>query len=137
VHPLRILVVDDDPHSRQRVTSLLADEPGVEIAGQASSGEEALAKAAQLEPDLVVMDVQMPGMSGLQTLERIKKQAKVPLVILMTLSDYPGYSDLSKLLGADGFISKRDLPTALPTTIKTLFPRPEPGPSSSEPPTRS
>ena len=60
--PLRVLIVDDEPLARQRIEDLLAKEEGVEIAGTASTGDEAIDAIRSLDPDVVFLDVKMPGM---------------------------------------------------------------------------
>jgi len=86
--PLRVLVVDDEAPARRKVLRLLREEAGVEIAGEAESGEAAIAAIREESPDLVFLDVQMPGMDGfkvLQTLNTAKVQ--MPRVIFVTAHD--------------------------------------------------
>lgn len=83
---LRVLVVDDEAPARQRVLDLLAHEPGVEVVGTANNGEAAIASIRALEPDVVFLDVQMPGRTGLEVVRAIGADA-MPLTIFVTAYD--------------------------------------------------
>lgn len=74
---LRVLIVDDEPIARQRLARLLAQEPGVEIAGEAEDGEAAIARAKELRPDVVLLDIRMPGLDGLQAARAIAGTSRV------------------------------------------------------------
>lgn len=84
--PLRVLIVDDELLARQRIEDLLAKEPGVEIVGTASNGDEAVDAIARLRPDVVFLDVQMPGKTGLEVVEAVGVEA-MPAVIFTTAYD--------------------------------------------------
>ena len=79
---LRILVADDSPTARALLTSMLASGEGIEIVGQATTGTEAVNMAAELRPDLITMDVQMPEMDGLQATREIMAMAPTPILIV-------------------------------------------------------
>jgi two-component system LytT family response regulator len=83
---VRVLIADDEPLARQRIADLLAKEPDVEIAGMAASGNEAVDAIGELHPDLVFLDVQMPGMSGLQVIDAIGPE-NMPATIFVTAFD--------------------------------------------------
>ena len=83
---IRTLIVDDMPLSRQRTRRYLAGEPDVEIVGECGEGEAALKAIQALTPDLVLLDVQMPGMNGLQLLEKIPAERR-PAVVFITAFD--------------------------------------------------
>lgn len=130
--PVRILLVDDSPHFIESARRFLADELGVNVIGSALSGAEALQQVANLKPDLVLMDVAMPGMDGLEATQKIKAISEPPLVIILTLYDTSKYREAAKLAGADGFIPKADFGEKLLPLIYTLAPRPSrPEPASS------
>jgi len=84
--PLRVLIVDDEPLARQRLTELLQQEPEVEIVGYATNGEGAIAEIEDLDPDLVFLDVQMPGKTGLDVVREIGPDA-MPHIIFVTAYD--------------------------------------------------
>jgi YesN/AraC family two-component response regulator len=83
---LRVLVVDDEPIARRVLIEELALLPGVDIAGEAADGAEALAQIAALAPDLVLLDLQIPVMTGLEVLKRLGNTGR-PLVIMVTAYD--------------------------------------------------
>lgn len=86
--PLRVLVVDDELLGRQRIEDLLGDEPGVEIVGTADSGPAAIEAIRTLRPDLVFLDVQMPGMTGLDVLAEIGPDAMPATIFVTAYDDY-------------------------------------------------
>jgi two-component system LytT family response regulator len=86
-HPLRVLVVDDEPLGRVRVEDLIRKEDGVELAGSAADGTAAVEAIRRLQPDLVFLDVQMPGKSGLDVVREIGPEA-MPATIFVTAYDH-------------------------------------------------
>ncbi len=84
---LKTLIVDDEAPARSRLRKLLAAHPRIEIAGEAADGVEAVAMIGQLTPDLVFLDVQMPGLTGFEVLQALPKDAPLPLVIFATAYD--------------------------------------------------
>lgn len=83
---IRALIVDDEPLARERVTTLLAQEPDVEVVGECRDGREAVAAIRQLDPDLVFLDIQMPGADGFDVIQAVGPE-KMPLVIFVTAYD--------------------------------------------------
>jgi len=81
---LRVLVVDDEPPARERPKQLLAGLPDTELAGEAGSGEEALAVAADTRPDVVLLDIRMPGMGGLEAARHLASLPDPPAVVFTT-----------------------------------------------------
>jgi DNA-binding NarL/FixJ family response regulator len=100
----RVLVVDDYPCSRAALAALLTTDPDVELAGVASDGAEAVAMAALRHPDVVLMDVRMPVMDGLDATRAIK--AACPSVKVVLLSVCAAYRDEALAAGADAFLVK-------------------------------
>jgi DNA-binding NarL/FixJ family response regulator len=103
----RILLVDDHPLTRDALAALLAQE-GFEVVGHAASGEEAIDEATRLQPDVVLLDLTMPGMNGLTALPRIRSDAPDAEVVVLTASD-----DEENLLaairgGASGYLLKTE-----------------------------
>jgi two-component system invasion response regulator UvrY len=104
-----VLVVDDQPLARRAVSALIRSSAGFELVGTAASGAEAISHALRLRPDLVVMDVRMPGLDGVETTRRLMAELPGLRVVLTSTersSDLP--ADLLRC-GALGFISKQDL----------------------------
>jgi len=104
---IRVVVVDDSVFIRQALTRLLEDVPSIEVVGTASSGEELLKSWSSWSPDVVTLDLMMPGLSGLDTLRRIMDEHPVPVVILSTQSQQGAPRTIDALLiGAVDFIDK-------------------------------
>jgi DNA-binding NarL/FixJ family response regulator len=120
---IRVLAVDDNPKFLQMVVEFLALVAGLQMVGSARSGREALAQIEQLRPDLVLMDVVMPDLNGLEVTRWIKKQPDAPQVIILTMHDDLEYQRAAQAVGADGYVVKADLGVRLLPLIRTLFNR--------------
>ena len=84
--PLRVLIVDDEPLARRRLRTLLKDEPEFEVVGECEDGPSAVADARRLAPDLMLLDVQMPGMDGFDVMEALGP-SRCPVVVFVTAYD--------------------------------------------------
>jgi DNA-binding NarL/FixJ family response regulator len=102
----KVFVVDDSAIVRERLITLLAEVPNVTIAGEAEMARDAIAGIERQHPDIVVLDISMPGGSGIQVLEKIKKDRPAPMVIMLTNFDHPQYRQRCMQLGADHFLDK-------------------------------
>lgn len=103
---LRVLVVDDHPAFRRALTSALKMVRDIEVAGEAGGGIAAAEQAAEVEPDLVLMDLSMPDLNGIEAMRRIhKKRPDLPVVILTAHAD-PGVEKEAREAGASGFLAK-------------------------------
>jgi len=118
----RVLLVDDNQDFLKAAKRFLRGVPGLELVGQATSGEQALELSAALHPDLVLMDFAMPGMNGLAATLRIKQQPNAPKVIMVTLHTHAALRALANDAGADGLLQKEDLVVELPRLLASLFP---------------
>ncbi|HZS06362.1 MAG TPA: response regulator transcription factor [Blastocatellia bacterium] len=123
--PLRILLVDDSADFLNSVGEFLSFEPWLEIVGRAKSGREAVARSLELWPDLVLMDISMPEMTGLEATRLIRSYPAAPRIVVMTLSNDPLLAQAAGEAGADGFVRKTDLETRLLPLIRRLFNLPE------------
>jgi two-component system, chemotaxis family, protein-glutamate methylesterase/glutaminase len=104
-----VLVVDDSAFMRQAISQMLESEPRIRVVGTARSGEEAIVKAAQLRPDVVTMDVEMPGMGGLEAVRRIAAGGGSAVVMVSSLTREGAETTFRALeLGAVDFIAKPD-----------------------------
>ncbi|MCY1265357.1 Nitrate/nitrite response regulator protein NarL [compost metagenome] len=104
--PARILLVDDHPMMRKGVIQLLELEDDLSVIGEAGSGEEALRLAAELDPDMILLDLNMRGMNGLETLRALRANGVDARIVVFTVSD--DRSDVINVLraGADGYLLK-------------------------------
>lgn len=103
---IRIVLVDDQAIVREGLRSMLSPEPDLAVVGEAGNGHEALDLVPRLNPNIVLMDVRMPGMDGLTALERLKIVAPKTSVIMVTLYDDPDYLLRAVTAGAAGYILK-------------------------------
>jgi len=103
---LRVLVVEDHPLFRKGVVALLDTVPDVDVAGTAASGEEAVTLAGQLQPDLVLMDLQLPGMSGIEATRAIVAADPAVRVLVLTLFEDEDSVFLALRAGARGYVLK-------------------------------
>lgn len=101
---MNVLIVDDDRASREGLRELFELRPNINVIGEAINGEEAVNLAGSLHPDLVVMDVQMPKMDGLEATRQIKQHSPGIRVVLLTM--YREYRAAALRSGADAFLVK-------------------------------
>jgi DNA-binding NarL/FixJ family response regulator len=118
---IRVLLVDDNNTFLEQLTEWLAAYPQIQIAGIAHTGEEAIAQVEALGPDLVIMDVTMPVMNGLEATRRIKAQSNAPRVVLLSLHEIVANGAVAAI-DADGFVAKPELTVQMPPLLRTLFP---------------
>lgn len=104
--PLRVLVADDHPFFRDGLRSLLASSPDTEFVGEASTGEEAVSLAAELQPDVALMDVQMPGKGGIEATRRIVEDSPHVRVLIVTMFEDDGTVFRAMRAGARGYLLK-------------------------------
>lgn len=145
---IRVLLADDHALFRRGLASLLAGRDDIEVVGEASDGEEAIARARELMPDVILMDVRMPGLGGLEATRRIKEEMPYVRIVILTVSE--DEEDLFAALkgGAQGYLLKNidpedlivclgqvqrgEAPLAPPMASKILrefsAPQPRPGP---------
>ncbi len=102
----RVLVVDDHTLIRQGIVGLLNSQPDLEVVGQAGSGQEALAAAIELVPEIILMDISMPGISGLNATREIKARLPDTQVIILTIHDREDYLFEALRAGAVGYVLK-------------------------------
>jgi two-component system chemotaxis response regulator CheB len=106
--PIRVLVIDDSVVIRKVLCDVLGADPAIEVAGTAASGQIGLSKISQLKPDLITLDVEMPGLSGLETVKEIRKlYPKLPVIMFSTLTERGASTTLDALeLGASDYVTK-------------------------------
>jgi DNA-binding NarL/FixJ family response regulator len=114
---IRILLADDQPQVRSALGLLLEHEPGLEVVGEASNGDELMALASAAHPDLVLLDWELPGLDA----ERLSLlQMHHPALLLVALSGRPEARQRAQDAGIDAFVSKGDPPEELLDTLHAL-----------------
>lgn len=115
--PIRILLVDDDLSFLDSLEALLTEKPNLEIVGKAASGKEALTAAARAEPDVAVIDVFMPTMSGIECAQLLQERYPNARVILISGSIFEERRPLPDERGTDAYLDKSEVPGRLHATI--------------------
>jgi DNA-binding NarL/FixJ family response regulator len=118
---IRLLIADDHPVVRQGLRRIVADHPGIEVVGEAVSGDEVLAAFPRLPADVVLLDIAMPGPGFLQVLERLR--AEHPSVAVLVLSVHPEdqYAVRALRSGAAGYLTKDHSPEQLVEAIRKVY----------------
>src|SRR6266404_5795882 len=116
----RVLVVDDHTVIRRGIQNILRAWPEWEISGEASSGEEAIELTKELKPDIVLMDISMPGMGGLEATKLILKIYPQAKILLLTLHDSPEWAETALRAGARGYVLKSDSEGELLRALKVV-----------------
>lgn len=118
--PIRILIVDDHPIMRVGITALISSSRSLDTVAQAGSGEEAIALHALHQPDITLMDLRLPGISGVETIRRIRSQS--PNAKFIVLTTYEGDEDIFQAMeaGASGYLIKGMPQEMLVTAVKRV-----------------
>jgi DNA-binding NarL/FixJ family response regulator len=117
---IKILVVDDHAIMRDGIRALLSLHDDIEIVGEASEGNEAIEKAQELMPDVLIMDIAMPGMDGLEATRRMRKKSPKIKVLVLTQYDNKEYILSVIKAGAAGYVPKRALGSELISAIRAV-----------------
>jgi DNA-binding NarL/FixJ family response regulator len=117
---IRVLVVDDQAMVRAGFRLLLADQPDIEVVAEASNGLEAVAEAARCRPHVVLMDIRMPELDGLEATRRILTADPSSRVLILTTFDLDEYVYRALQAGASGFVLKDDPPEQLIAAVRTV-----------------
>ena len=118
---IRTIVVDDSPNALRAMCRMVARQPNLSLVGSASDGREALLAARSLRPDLVLLDLEMPVMDGLEAMSCLDRECAAAQVVIVTVHDTPEVRRLCREHGARGFIAKDALKDELPTVVLRLF----------------
>lgn len=116
---IRILLVDDHAVLREGLRLLLCAQPNMTVVGEAQSGEEAVQLARALQPDVVLMDLAMPGRGGIDATADIRRECRRTRVLALTMHDDPAYLRSVLAAGASGYVLKRAAPADLLAAIQT------------------
>ncbi|MFC4591259.1 response regulator [Sphaerisporangium corydalis] len=117
---IRVLLVDDQPWLRLGFRAVLEQEPDIEVVGEAGDGERAVAQTRALRPDVVLMDVRMPAMDGIEATRRIAMSDSPARVLVLTTFDLDEYVFAALRAGASGFLLKDALPADLLSGIRVV-----------------
>ena len=119
--PIRVLIVDDHAIVRKGIRALLATEPGIDVVGEAENGHEAIAQAAAIQPDVILMDIVMPGMDGLEATRNILDQQ--PDARILVLTSFAGDDKVFPAIraGARGYLLKDSGPGELTLAIQQVY----------------
>ncbi len=117
---IRVLIVDDQPAVRRGLKMRLELEPDVEVIGEAGDGAAAIALATEAQPDIVLMDVEMPGMDGISATRALRAAAPHSAVVVLTLYDDTATRARAKEAGAAAFVAKHQVETALLDTMRQV-----------------
>ena len=118
--PTRVLIVDDDPLVRAGLSMLLAGADEIEVVGEASDGNEVADAIAEHDPDVVLMDIRMPGLDGLAATELVRAQDDAPEVIVLTTFEADDYVLGALRAGASGFLVKDTPPAEIVRAVRTV-----------------
>ncbi len=117
---IRLLLADDHAVVRSGLRLLLEAQPDLAIIGEAENGEEAIRRTAELRPDVVLMDIEMPGMNGIEAARRIKVQSPGTSVLALTMYEDDQYFFEMLRAGASGYVPKRAAPDELASAIRAV-----------------
>ena len=118
---IRIVIVDDHAMVRRGIGDILDHDDGIEVVGEAADGMEALKMVGQLKPDVVILDIRLPSVSGIEVTRQLKQ--RFPSVRVLCISSYDDEGNLAQALqaGADGFALKTILAQELQSAVKEIF----------------
>ncbi len=118
---MKVFIVDDSALVRERIIDMISENPGIEITGQAKNAQEGINSILKLKPDVVILDIRMPGGNGIEVLKNIKKNSSAPTIIILTNYPYPQYRKKCMEAGADYFFDKSSEFNKIVEVIKKLI----------------
>ena len=118
--PIRVLLADDHMIVRTGIRHVLEGEPGFEVVGEAATGSEAVSLAARLQPDVVILDISLPGESGLLVAARLRDSSPEPRILILSMHDNAEYVLGSVRAGAHGYLLKDTAATELRSAIRSV-----------------
>jgi DNA-binding NarL/FixJ family response regulator len=122
---MRILIADDNEMVRSRLAEILSSVTNWEVCGQAINGQDAIQKAAELRPDLILLDISMPGLSGLETARLLQQKVSTAKILIMTQHDPVAFLSSALAAGAHACVEKSRLGTEVLALIKNIIASPQ------------
>lgn len=117
---IRVMIADDHAVVREGIRTVLASTPDFEVVGEAANGTEALATALEVEPDVLVLDLTMPGMSGLEVAAKVRSERESIGVLILSMHDHPEYVLEAVRAGARGYVLKDAQPDELRAAVRAV-----------------
>ena len=115
---IRVLIADDHAVLRAGLRVLIGAQPDMDVVGEAADGEEAVQRVAETRPDVALVDITMPGSSGIKAIERIRQTCPATRVLVLTMHDVPAYLRSALAAGATGYVVKRAADSELLSAIR-------------------
>lgn len=116
----RVIVADDYESVREGVCAILKSRMDIQVCAQAKNGEEAVEKAIQFRPDLIILDISMPGLGGVEAARQIRALLPDVLILFFTMHNLPQLLAIAKSVGAQGFVTKDQMATTLLEAVDAL-----------------
>src|SRR6516225_8498763 len=120
ITPIQVLLVDDHDILRQGLKMLLSMQQGIRVVGEARTGQDAISLVKELMPDVVVMDISMPDLDGLEACQIIRKEQPATQVLMLTMHESEEYFLEALRMGAAGYLVKKAAPSDLRMAINTI-----------------
>jgi DNA-binding NarL/FixJ family response regulator len=120
ISTIRVLIADDHAVVREGIRHVLSPDEGFDVVGEAVHGAEAVSLARSLEPDVVVLDISMPGLSGLEAAEQIRDSVPTAHILVLSIHDHEEYVLQSVRAGAHGYLRKDSAPAELRAAIRAV-----------------
>jgi two-component system, NarL family, response regulator NreC len=120
MRPCRIVLADDHPIIRQGIKKILGENPDLEVIGEAGDGQEALELLEKTQPDLILLDIQMPRLSGLEAAHKIKRRYPQVKILILTMHTEDVYLNQAQAIGVEGFMLEEDVDLVLLYAIEAL-----------------
>lgn len=120
MRPIRVLIADDQRIFRATLRRLLGSAPGITVVGEAADGQQAVSMAVELEPDIVLMDIAMPVLNGIEATRRIVRQRPQTQIVGVSIYDNSGMEEIMRSAGAVAYVPKDPELDGLMATIESL-----------------
>lgn len=120
--PLRVILVDDSLFFLQAAVAFLGGRPGLRLCGHTLLSSQAVTLAALHQAELVLLDLSMPGLTGIEATRLLKELPNPPKVVIVSLHDTPAYREAARAVGADGYVCKSSFAVSLLPLLEKLFP---------------